>query len=492
LPMYERNFGEGFLWGTASSGFQVEMGASAEDTDPNTDWFIWARDEANVERGVVSGGLPENGPGFWRYYKQDLALAARKLNNNAVRLSVEWSRIFPEPTTGILAERTYDHRGNLVRVEITQETMKELEQKANQKAVQRYREILREAMKLKLTIMLNLNHFTLPRWLHDPIACRDNFPHSKSRGWIDSSTVVEFAKYAAFIAYTFGDLVDVWTTLNEPMVVSIQGYLVEPSAGFPPGLNDPDLCLQASRNLAMAHALAYEQMKKWDTKTVSKFGPAYVGVIVNPQVYEAYRKDVEEDVEAARSYNYFWNEWYLNAVIHGEYDMNLDMKVEQGEQVQGLIKGCDFIGVNYYNRVMVKGEKTMKDSILKGVRVPAERNVTDVGWEIYPRGLMQIVNWIYQKYRRPMIVTENGIADARDKKRSKFLLRHLEQLYNAITREKVPVGGYFHWSLTDNFEWAKGFSKRFGLFRVDYQSKERHPTRAVQLYSDICSRNALP
>jgi len=145
---------------------------------------------------------------------------------------------------------------------------------------------------------------------------------------------------------------------------------------------------------------------------------------------------------------------------------------------------------------------SLKDQILKAgelgfdglsietkrpVALPCTENCTDMGWEIYPQGLRRVLNWAYKLYRRPLMVTENGIADAKDEKRSDYLISHIREIYKAIVEDGVPVKGYFHWSLTDNFEWARGFKMRFGLYRVDYETKERKPTKAVPIYKRIAT-----
>jgi len=490
--MTKRRFPKNFLWGTALSGFQVEMGNGSQEIDLHTDWYIWAHDNQNIEKGVVNGDFPEDGAGFWTRYGEDLKLAREGLKNNAVRLSVEWSRIFPEPTTKVPVDMTRDRRGCIFSVDVTRETIKELESYADWTSVKRYREIFETAIRQGLTVMLTLNHFTLPDWLHDPIGCRDNLQKCDRRGWTNPETAVEFAKYAAFAGKAFGDLVDLWATINEPMVVS-SGYLWGIQGGFPPGLSNPSLFLEATRNLAVAHVLAYEQLKKWDTESASRFGPSHVGAVVNPQLYEPHNPQRKLDIEAARSIEYVMNEWYLNAALRGEYDMNLNMIIEPNEAVKTIAKGCDFIGVNYYNRIRIRGIKSQikRFPLTLGESVPATENVTDMGWEIYPSGIRQIVNWVYRTYRRPIFITENGIADAKDEKRADFLREHLIELHKAI-QDGAPVQGYFHWSLLDNFEWAKGFEKKFGLFKMDWKTKTRTPTKTVPLYRSICADNALP
>lgn len=477
-------FPEGFLWGTATAAFQIEMGRG--EVDPNSDWYVWAHDEDNIRNGLVSGDLPENGPGFWELYPEDLKRAKEELGNNAFRMSIDWSRIFPDPTWDVPVEVTFDPDGNICHVEVSEESMRLLERRAHQSSVQRYREILEECRRLGLTVLLTLYHWPLPLWIHDPIACRDDVFHATRRGWIDQSTVIEFSKYAAFIAKTFGDLVDVYATINEPMVVSGAGYLNKKS-GFPPGLENIDLFIRVSKNLAIAHGIAYEQVKRWDRVSSSNYGPAYVGIVHCPQYYEPYDKDSKDDVEAASFVEYIQNEWFLNMVLKGDFDLNIDRIIDRDEQRPNLAKGCDFIGINYYMRNRIKAAESKIPGFPGFEIVPCTENCTDMGWEIYPWGLRYELNWAYKLYRRPLMVTENGIADAKDEKRSDFLLSHIREIYKAITEDGVPVKGYFHWSLIDNFEWARGFKMKFGLYKVNYETKERTPTKAVQVYKQIAT-----
>jgi len=470
------------------SAFQVEM--SRGEIDPNSDWFVWVHDKKNIENGLVSGDLPEDGPGFWELYASDLKMAKEELGNNAIRLSMDWSRIFPTSTTDVPTRVVFDGHGNLSEVDIGEDGMHLLTERANKNSVKRYREILQEARKLGLTSMLTLYHWPLPLWIHDPIACRDDILHATLRGWIDQATIIEFAKYAAFVANTFGDLVDLYATINEPRVVSGLGYLL-PGVGFPPGIQDLGLFVRATKNLAIAHGIAYDQVKKWDNVSTSRFGPAFVGVVYDLQYFVPNDEKNPDDIRVTKFQEYVWNEWYLNAVFKGDYDTNLNGIVEPNECLPHLVKGCDYLGVNHYSRSKIRFVEKGGDPRFNFEMVPCEENCTDMGWEIYPPGIRYAVNWAYEKYRRPIMVTENGIADAKDTRRKEYLLSYLRELYKAIDEDGVPVKGYFHWSLLDNYEWARGFEMRFGLFKVDRETKKRSPTRAVPAYKEIATTNAM-
>ena len=484
-----KNFPEGFLWGTATAAFQVEMGRG--DPSIQSDWYVWVHDADNITRGRVSGDLPEDGPGFWELYPVDFKLAREELGNNAVRLSLDWSRIFPQSTKNIEVIVERDGFGNISSVEVNDDAMLSLKEIADGEAVQKYREILSKAQEAGLTVLLTLDHWPIPLWLHDPIACRDDIENADRRGWLDQRTVVEFAKYAAFAADALGDLVDLYATINEPRIVSEHGYLSK-RGEFPPGLNDPKLFLKSMKHLSIAHGIAYEQVKRWDTMSMSDLGPASVGVVCVLQYYEPDDPSNALDVVASNFVEYIFNEWFLNSIFRGDYDMNTDMVVQPEEHLPHMVKGCDFIGLNYYTRWRIRYAEKGFGSKFDFEFAPCTEDCTDSGYEVYAPGLRYVLGWAYQRCRRPIYATENGVADARDEMRKGYLIEHLRQVHSAIHEDRIPVKGYFHWSLIDNLEWSDGYKMHFGLFRVDPESKKRTPTRAAPVYRNIATTNRLP
>ena len=485
--MSSREFPEGFLWGTSTSSFQIEMGAGEPSAD--SDWWVWVHDEENIRRGNASGAFPENGPGFWELYKHDLRRAREKLGNNAIRLSVDWSRIFPQPTTEVPVNQEFDEHGNIMHVNVDESAMRSLRKRADMAAVNHYRDILLEANNLGLTVFLTLYHWPLPLWLHDPISCRDNLKAASRKGWLDQSTVVEYAKYAAFAANSFGDLVDLYATINEAPIIAKYGYLHE-HVHFPPGHNDVNLFLPVFRNLAIAHGLGYQQVKRWDNESATGKDPATVGVVSVLEQYDPADPENSEDRNAAEFNRYLWNEWNLNAVIKGDYDMNLDGCIDPDERMPHQAKGCDFIGADYYLRERVRHKVKGSDPRFNHEFAPSQGETSDTGWEIYPEGLGNVLRWADEAYGLPIYVTENGVADAQDKLRVKYLLAHLDQVHEAI-KDGVDVRGYFYWSLLDNYSWFSGYRSRFGLFSVDMTTKERRPTSGVNIYRRIATENKL-
>ncbi|MCW4049518.1 MAG: glycoside hydrolase family 1 protein [Candidatus Bathyarchaeota archaeon] len=484
----ERAFPEGFLWGTAISSFQVEMGRG-KPIDC-TDWWAWVHDKTNIDVKRVSGDTPTNGPGFWELYDQDFEMAKEELASNTIRLSIDWGRLFPESTRDVDAKVRRDLWNNVWEVEVDKDAMDQLSKKVDHDAVERYREIINSAKSHGLTPMVTLYHWPIPLWLHDPIACRDDLAGTDKKGWLMQDTIVEFAKYSAYVAKELGDIIDLYCTLNEPRITSEHGYLTE-RGEFPPGLNDPSLFLLCLKHLAIAHGVSYQQVKRWDQIEASSLGPATVGIVAVLQTYEPNDPKSPEDVWWAKYIDYVYNEWNLNAVFRGDYDMNLNQMVEPWEQMPHQVKGCDYIGVNYYSNWHVKHKGQEGHPLLDFEFAPCTGDCTDYGWEIHPKGLRHVVNWAYQRYRRPIYVTENGVADAKDDTRVRYLTSHLDELQKAIQIDEVPVKGYYYWSLMDNMEWADGYKVQFGLYRVDRKTKERTPTKAVKIFREIASANRL-
>ena len=253
-------FPAGFRWGTAISGFQSEMGGGAP-IDAGSDWWAWTHDAQNVADGRVTADLPEAGPAFYDRFASDIQLAKRRLRINTFRLSIEWSRIFPSSTTGV------DASGG-----ITLAVLQQLDGLADQTAVAHYREVLTAIRAAGMEPFVTANHFALPLWIHDPIAARDAFagvgaddppPTGFPAGWVDESTVGEFAKYAAYLGWKLGDLVDLWSPLNEPVVVAVSGYVNIPgvvAANFPPGAFSFTGAIATIVHEAEAQAAAYDAL----------------------------------------------------------------------------------------------------------------------------------------------------------------------------------------------------------------------------------------
>jgi beta-galactosidase len=483
-----RDFPKGFLWGTAIAAFQTEAGGHPANADRRSDWWVWTHDADNIAQGRVSGDLVERGPGHWRLFREDAALARRRLGANAYRLSIEWSRLFPRSTAGA-------------------RTPGQLDRLANKAAVRHYAAELRTVRRLGMEPMVTLNHFTLPLWLHDPIAVRaafsglgpDDPPPTVARGgWLNHSTVREFGKFAAWAAWKYGRLVDLWSPINEPMVLAVSGYVNVPGvvAGwYPPGVFSFPATIRVVRNLAKANALAYDAVHRYDRR--ARVGPVQNMVAFTPQT--------AADRTATEHADYLFNRLFLNAVVKGYDDRNANGRIEAGERRRDLRGRADFIGVNYYFRGRVTAldgpasstvplfdflPSTDYRSAHNPDAPPCPTTCTEFGAEIYPAGFRQVLATA-GRYRLPVYVTENGIADADDNQRRGYLLSHLHVLRGVMRDHLARVNGYFAWSLMDNFEWSSGYYPRFGFFSYDLRTLARHERPSGRLFRRIATSGNL-
>jgi beta-glucosidase/6-phospho-beta-glucosidase/beta-galactosidase len=480
-----RDFPKDFLWGTAIAGFQTEAGGRPAHADKRSDWWVWSHDPANIASGRVSGDRVERGPGHWSRYRTDARLARRRLGASAFRLSIEWSRLFPRAPHGA-------------------RTPRQLDRLVDQAAARHYEAELRAIRGLGMKPMLTLNHFTLPTWLHDPIAVREGFagvgpddpPPAVARGgWLDERTVREFGHFAAWVAWRYGDLVDLWVTINEPMVVAVNGYVNVAGAfagWFPPGVYSFPAAVRVVRNLAKANALAYDAVHRQDRR-------ARVGPVQNMIAFTGDRPGVEHA-------DYVFNRVFLNAAVKGWDDKDVDGRIEAGERRRDLRGRADFIGLNYYFRSRVTGLPAPASSTvalfdflptntyrypLSPAAPPCPTVCTDFGAEVYPQGFRGALRTA-GSYGLPVYVTENGLADADDDMRAEYLVDHLRVLRGAMRDGLARVKGYFAWSLIDNFEWAAGYYPKFGFFSYDPRTLARRERPSARRFHTITRFGRLP
>ncbi|MGQ9507435.1 MAG: family 1 glycosylhydrolase, partial [Candidatus Bathycorpusculaceae bacterium] len=358
-------FPKKFLWGVSVSGFQFEMGNSAnKNVDANTDWHVWVHDAQNIKRGLVSGDLPENGVDYWSLYEKDHDLS-KSLGLNAYRVGVEWSRIFPKSTKAIEVGVEVASDGNFSKIDIDYKALEELEKLANKEALNHYKAVVKDLRAKGFRVFVCLNHFTLPLWIHDPITVRNTKLKKGARGWVDKQTIVEFAKYAAYMAHNFGDIVDNWAVFNEPMAVCEAGYMI-PESGFPPGISSFKAVKEAAKNMAVAHARAYDVIKKVDTVKADDDSPspANVGLINNVIPTKPFDEKEELHVKAAKFMDNMHNHFFPKAVTYGLLDENFTGKAEVKDYLRQRL---DWLGVNYYTRFVIKGKKSLLAKIFAGI-----------------------------------------------------------------------------------------------------------------------------
>ena len=491
-------FPPGFLWGTASAGFQVEAGGSPSNADRGSDWWAFTHDPELIRDGVVSGDRVERGPGFWGRSTSYLAHARKELHNNAVRIGIEWSRIFPRSTAGVRTGRVVDLA-----------ELRRLDRLADRGAVARYRDIVRQARIRRLSPMVTLNHFVLPLWIHDPLRVRRAFagrdadadlPRGLRRaGWLSPETVTEFRKFAAYAAWKLGRYVDRWATLNEPLVQASQGYVSIPGVT---GVKAPAVlsyaaAVEALKRMVLGNAVAYDAVHDRDPGTP-------VGFVHNLLDWRPDDPAKPEDAEAARHADQLYNRLFMDAAVRGVLDENANGAVDPGEEHGSLRGKADFIGVNHYSpgRARALGAPVsprlplfdfLPRTTFRGHAAPngepCPTVCSDMGWEIDPAGMRNVLNEAAE-YGLPLYVTENGIDDLEDDQRPDYLYRYLQAVRAAIA-DGADVRGYFHWSLVDNFEWAEGFAPRFGLYAYDPRTLELTMRPSGRLYRDVARSNAL-
>ncbi len=475
-PVAEAAFPDEFLWGTASASWQVE---GDYDPDPNdafpvrSNWSVWA------ERGCVEGGEtnPE-GSGFYTRYADDFALAA-SLGTNAYRLGIDWARIEPA------------------------------DDQWNQAELDHYVAVLQAARAAGLQPMLTLHHWVVPTWIQNPSGDGDEVDALAEDPGPDSRFVEEFEEFVRYVIPAVAPYVDLYPILNETFSVISLGYMNGEcgSGAFPPGgFLDITRARAVHTNYLFAHAAACHALRELDTEDADGDGMAAgCGAAASTNVVRPLDPSSALDIEAADRIDWIYNHAFHVALIDGNVDLDFDaafdtaaedanIPIEEGfyPELAGTI---DWIGLNYYGPVRVAGTG---GGALGGVpfvdvedyqpSLPA----STLGFAIDAGGFGEIIDTFHARYGLPMYVTENGIGDDEDDDRPMFLVEHLDVLQSRMAAG-ADVRGYFHWSLTDNFEWAHGFGERFGLAQVDYSSPEltRTTGASARAYREVIAAGGV-
>lgn len=441
-------FPEGFVWGAATAAYQIE-GAWDEDGKGPSIWDVFCR----VPGAIQNGDTGEVACDHYHRWRGDVALM-RELGLQAYRFSISWPRVLPEG------------RG-----------------KVNRLGLDFYDRLTDALLAAGIQPFVTLYHWDLPQALQE------------MGGWPSRDTARYFADFADVVSRRLGDRVHHWITLNEPWVVAYAGY----GNGYhAPGVRDPLAAIQATHYLLLAHGLAVPVLRE------NGGAAAQVGITLNlAPVHPA--SDREEDVEAARRYDGFLNRWFLDPLFRGRYpeDMLEMLGVALPESYEGDLETIsvpvDFLGVNNYTRSVVANDPDSLVVETKEVK-PEGRPYTEMGWEVYPEGLYEILVRVHRDYGPARLyVTENGAAFAdrvgadgrvHDAQRVDFLREYIAQAHRAV-EEGVPLAGYFVWTLLDNFEWAYGYSKRFGIVYVDFGTQERVIKDSGYWYREVIAENGV-
>ncbi len=452
--MAKVTFPQHFLWGAATSSYQIE-GAAHEDGRGESIWDRFARTAGKVEDGSNGDVACDH----YHRFRDDIALM-KDLGVKAYRFSVAWPRIQPSG------------RG-----------------RANQPGLDFYSRLVDALLEAGIVPCATLYHWDLPQALQD------------AGGWPNRGTAEAFVEYASIVSRALGDRVKTWITHNEPWCSAMLSHQKGIHA---PGLRDWGAALAASHHILLSHGWAVPAVRR-----ESAGAEVAITLSLTPSVPAS---SSPADHDACRNFDGYFNRWFLDP-IHGRHypaDMIADyiaaghlppegFTVVKPGDLEAIAAPCDFLGINYYNRTVVRSE-SVPEAQNQPRTVHLAPNPTEMGWEVYPDGLFQLLTRVHLVYGpRKIYVTENGASysdgpDAggrvKDERRLTFLRDHFLAARRAIDAG-VPLAGYFVWSLMDNFEWDRGYTQRFGIVWVDYTTQERIPKDSALWYRDVIAENAF-
>lgn len=438
-------FPAGFLWGAATSAYQIEGSPLADGAGPS----IWHR-FAHTPGLVANGDTGDVACDHYHRYREDVALMA-DLGLCAYRFSLSWGRILPSG------------RGPV-----------------NPAGLAFYDRLVDLLAERRIQPMVTLFHWDLPAALDD------------QGGWLNRDSAEWFADYASVVVKALGDRVTFWATLNEPWVVTDGGYL---HGVLAPGHRNLFETPLASHNLLRAHGAGVQAIRA--------AGGQQAGLVVNLEP-KAPASEKAEDLAATRRADAYMNRQYLDPVFRGEYPSELpeifgiawpDAPATDFDLIQ---QPLDFLGINYYTRSVTRYDPSVPVLRAARQRLPTH-TYTATGWEVWPQALTDVLAWVRERYGAiPLFITENGAAFddppvargplVEDPLRVAYLAAHIRAAARALAAG-VDLRGYFVWSLFDNFEWSSGFTKRFGLIHVNYESQRRTHKSSARFYAEVIRTN---
>src|SRR5579884_4162199 len=417
-----------FIWGVATSSHQVEGG------NTNNQWAVWEQRGRIKSKDCV--GLACD---WWQNAEKDFDLA-QSLGINALRLSVEWSRIEPQ------------------------------EGKWDDAALARYRQMLKALHDRGIRPFVTLHHFTNPLWFE------------AQQAFLGKKSVALFERFTKRVIGALGDLCRDWVTFNEPNVYSSLGYFL---GEFPPGRKGRFIQLaRVTRNLCLAHAAAYRMIH-------SLQAGANVGWAQHYVVFKPRRPESAADRWICGFIQRRFNNNFAESIQSGSAPFPFN---KFGQNLEEVKDTCDFIGINYYSRLRVGFEAKSPKTLFFQITIPPHKPQGDSGIEVpygeaYPEGLRNAVEH-FARFKKPIYILENGVPDRNDRIRPWVIESTFNQM-RTLLQEGVDLRGYFHWTLADNFEWNEGWHLRFGLFELDTATQTRKPRPSGELYARLIreSRN---
>jgi beta-glucosidase len=440
------NFDGDFIFGVATSAYQIE-GAFDEDGRTASIWDTFSKIKGNVCNMDNGDAACDH----YHRYSEDIELI-KELNVDGYRLSIAWPRIFPE-------------KG-----------------KYNPEGMEFYKKLLSELKQRGIKTSVTLYHWDLPQWVQD------------IGGWEVRENIEFFLEYAEKCFTELDDLVDMWITHNEPWCASILAYAIGEHA---PGKKDISAALKVAHHLLLSHGMV---VRKYHELGLKK----QIGITLNlTPVYAATTSFVDE--LAASNMDGYFNRWFLEPIFKGTYPRdivnlyaarNCDFSFIKKGDFDIIGEKCDFLGINYYSRSVVRYD-TMALILCSGAYSSYPK--TDMGWDISPNEFVDLIEMVRKKYTKlPIYITENGSAwidelengEVKDAERINYLVLHLQAVAK-MNELGLNIAGYYCWSLLDNFEWANGYSQRFGLVYVDYETQERIKKNSFYKYKEIIEKRCI-
>jgi beta-glucosidase len=447
--MAKLSFPEEFLWGAATASYQIE-GAWDEDGKGESIWDRFAHTPGKIEDGSNGDVSCDH----YHRWPEDVSLM-KELGLGAYRFSTAWTRFLPEG------------RGRV-----------------NQAGIDFYSRLVDGLLEAGVVPFVTLYHWDLPQALQE------------EGGWTVRGTAEAFVEYAELVSRHLGDRVKNWITHNEPYCAAFLGHEIGCDA---PGWQDWEAAIIASHHLLLSHGMAVPVIR-------ANSPDSEVGISLNHE-YPEPASNSPADIRAARLYDGYYNRWFLDPIYGRNYPADMVSHyqaegylpdgmyfVEPGD-MDAISVPLDFQGVNYYTRVIVRDEAA-EDNLPPSV--VQRQPLTEMGWEVYPDGLYRFLNRFHFEYRpKKIIVTENGCSYVdqlendglvHDNLRIAYLQTHFSAALRAI-ENGIPLAGYFVWTLMDNFEWADGYLRRFGIIYVDYATQKRYPKDSYFWFRDLIERN---